>query len=101
MATAKGKFAQFISDRSGIAFPYSEMKKWVRKCYLEHVKHNVSGLMLIFAKTDTIAWHDYIFGGKAEIWFLQGRVHFYQNGIPSKNPAPFGSAFICYRKKYI
>jgi len=27
MVTAKGKFAQFISDRSGIAFPYSEMQK--------------------------------------------------------------------------
>ena len=27
MATAKGKFAQFISDRSGIAFPYLEMQK--------------------------------------------------------------------------
>ena len=79
--------------------PYSQMKKWVRKCYLEHVRHNVDGLLLIFAKTDTRAFHDYIFGGKAEIWFLQGRVHFYQNGIPSKNPAPFGSAFICYRKK--
>ena len=25
MATAKGKYAQFISDRSGMAFPYSEM----------------------------------------------------------------------------
>ena len=27
MATAKGKYAQFISDRSGMSFPYSEMKK--------------------------------------------------------------------------
>ena len=27
MPTAKGKFAQFISDRSGVAFPYSEMQK--------------------------------------------------------------------------
>lgn len=78
--------------------PYSEAKKWIRKCYLEHVKNNTNILMLIFAKTDTLAWHNYIFG-KAEIWFLQGRIHFYQNGIPSKNPAPFGSAFVCYRKK--
>jgi len=78
--------------------PYNDVKKWIRYCYLQHVKHNVSGLMLIFAKTDTRAWHDYIFG-KAEILFIRGRVHFYDKGIPSKNPAPYGSAFICYRKK--
>ena len=27
MATARGKYAKFISDRSGMAFPYSEMKR--------------------------------------------------------------------------
>ena len=32
--------------------PYSQLKTWIRKCYMEHVKHNVSGLMLVFAKTD-------------------------------------------------
>lgn len=26
MATAKGKYAQFISDRSGMAFPYTQMR---------------------------------------------------------------------------
>ena len=78
--------------------PYSDVKQWIRKCYLEHVKHNVSGIMLIFNKTDTAAWHDYIFG-KAEILFLRGRLHFWNNGIPSKNPSPHGSALICYRKK--
>ena len=29
MAYAKGKYAKFISDRSGMAFPYKEMvKEW-------------------------------------------------------------------------
>ena len=78
--------------------PYSEVKHWIRKCYLEHVKHNVSGLMLIFAKTDVIAWHEYIFG-KAEILFLKGRLHFFQEGKESKHPAPYPSAIICFRKK--
>ena len=78
--------------------PYSEAKKWIRKCYLEHVKHNVSGLMLLFAKTDTAAWHDYIFG-KGEILFMRGRVHFWDKGQASINPAPYGSAFVCYHKK--
>ena len=80
--------------------PYSDLKTWVRKCYLEHVKHNVSGLMLTFAKVDTAAFHDYAFGGKAEILFLRGRVKFWNKGIPSINPAPYASCFIFYRKKY-
>ena len=79
--------------------PYSQLKTWIRKCYLEHVKHNVSGLLLVFAKTDTAAFHDYVFG-KGECLFLRGRVHFHNNGIPSKNPAPYPSCFIFYRKKY-
>ena len=80
--------------------PFSELKKWIRKCYLEHVKHNVSGLMLTFAKTDTLAFHDYVFGGKAELLFLRGRVKFWNKGIPSINPAPYASCFIFYRQKY-
>jgi len=80
--------------------PYSDLKTWIRKCYLEHVKHNVSGLMLVFSKTDTAAFHDYAFGGKAEILFLRGRVKFWNKGIPSINPAPYASCFIFYRQKY-
>ena len=80
--------------------PFSDLKKWIRKCYLEHVKHNVSGLMLCFAKTDTAAFHDYVFGGKAEILFLRGRIHFYDKGIRSKNPSPYPSCFIFYRQKF-
>ena len=79
--------------------PYSQLKTWIRKCYMEHVKHNVSGLMLVFAKTDTAAFHDYAFG-KGELLFIRRRVHFYNNGIPSKNPAPYPSCFIFFRKKY-
>ena len=89
--------------------PYSEVKKWLRKAYLEHVKHNVNGIVLVFAKTDTSAFHDYVFG-KAEILFLRGRVHFLANykskiwlgnnrAIKSKHGAPYGSCAICYRKK--
>jgi len=80
--------------------PFSDLKKWIRKCYMEHVKHNVSGLMLCFAKTDTAAFHDYVFGGKAEILFLRGRIHYYDKGIRSKNPSPYPSCFIFYRQKF-
>ena len=80
--------------------PYSDLKTWIRKCYLEHVKHNVSGLMLTFAKTDTHAFHDYVFSKESvSLLFIRGRVHFYDKGIRSKNPSPYASCFIFFREK--
>ena len=48
--------------------------------------------MLIPARTDTKAFHDYIYG-KAEIRFVRGRLHF--NG--SKWNAPFPSMIVIYK----
>ena len=79
--------------------PYQNVKLWIQKAYDEHRKWNVSILALLFAKTDTRIWHDCILGGKAEILFIQGRVHFYKNGKRSKNPAPYPSCFVFWRAK--
>lgn len=48
--------------------------------------------MLIPARTDTKAFHEYIYG-KAEIRFLRGRLHFNE----SKNNAPFPSMVVIYK----
>lgn len=48
--------------------------------------------MLIPARTDTKAFHEYIYG-KAEIRFVRGRLKF--GG--SKNPAPFPSMVVIFR----
>ena len=79
--------------------PYENVKDWIRKAYSEHLKWNTSILALLFVKTDTRVWHDCILHGKAEILFIEGRVHFWQNGKRSKNPAPYPSAFVFWRKK--
>lgn len=50
--------------------------------------------MLIPARTDTKAFHDYIYG-KAEIRFVRGRLKF--NG--TNNSAPFPSMVVVYREK--
>ena len=81
--------------------PYGRsVKDWIRKAYLSHVKYNISGLALLFAKTDTAAFHDYIFG-KAEICFLRGRVHFFKDGKESIQPAPYPSCFVFWREREI
>jgi len=47
--------------------------------------------MLIPARTDTKAFHEYIYG-KAEIRFIKGRLKFGQ----SKNSAPFPSMVVVF-----
>ena len=84
---------------------YSKAKEWIYHAYEQHKKWNVSGLALLFAKTDTIAFHECILGWdengnpKAEILWIKGRVHFWKNGKRSVNPAPYPSAFVFWRAK--
>lgn len=53
--------------------PYGrEIGKWIAKAAVEPSEVTV---MLIPARTDTKAWHQYIFG-KAEIRFVRGRLKF-------------------------
>jgi site-specific DNA-methyltransferase (adenine-specific) len=72
--------------------PYGrEMPKWIEKCY----RHKLGGgiaVMLIPARTDTKAFHEYIYG-KAEIRFIKGRLKF--GG--SQNSAPFPSMVVVFR----
>lgn len=49
--------------------------------------------MLIPARTDTKAFHQYIYG-KAEIRFVKGRIKFGD----SKNSAPFPSMIVIFRE---
>ena len=72
--------------------PYGRvMPKWIKKCY-EHFIGGGTAVMLIPARTDTKAFHEYIYG-KAEIRFIKGRLKF--GG--SKNSAPFPSMVVVFR----
>ena len=74
--------------------PYGrEISKWVKKCYEQHFKHNITVVMLLPARTDTSYFHNYIYH-KSEIIFLRGRLHF----SDGPNPAPFPSMIVIYHK---
>jgi len=60
--------------------PYSEIILWMKKAWFQHRKHNVNALILVFAKTGTRWWHDFV-EGKAEIHFQKGRIRFLLNGV--------------------
>ena len=79
--------------------PYSQTKAWVKYAYMQHVKHNVNGLALLQSHTGTSYWHDYIFGNRAQILIWRGRIRFELDGVKTKYPPRFDSAFVCWRKK--
>jgi phage N-6-adenine-methyltransferase len=72
--------------------PYGRhIQKWIEKCANEPSDLTV---MLIPARTDTKAWHQWIFD-KAEIRFIKGRLKFGGH----KNSAPFPCAVVIFREK--
>jgi site-specific DNA-methyltransferase (adenine-specific) len=72
--------------------PYTKVSEFVAKAYHEHVCHNITIMMLIFSKTDTKWWHQYI-EGKAEVYNQKGRIKFYKNGQPVLNNDPNSKSF--------
>ena len=72
--------------------PYSHLKLWIEKSYNEAMSSNITVVMLIPARTDTIAWHKYVSKGK--VTFIKGRLKFSN----SENSAPFPSAIIVFNK---
>lgn len=74
--------------------PYGRgMDAWVKKCY-EHYLAGGTAVMLIFARTDTKVFHEYIYH-KAELRFVKGRLKF--GG--SVNSAPMPSMVVIYNGK--
>lgn len=56
--------------------PYGvQLRDWIAKAYRESLRGAVT-VMLIPVRSDTAAWHDYIFPHAAEVQFLRGRVKF-------------------------
>lgn len=76
--------------------PYGrELAKWIEKCANESHKPNTTVVMLIPARTDTIAFHEYIYN-KSEIRFIKGRLKFKVDGKEG-DPAPFPSMVVIFR----
>jgi phage N-6-adenine-methyltransferase len=79
--------------------PYSNLKAWIAK-NAEEAKRGMTCVMLIPARTDTKAWHTYIYDAKlwrfrpgVEVRFLPGRVKF----VGGAHCAPFPSCIVIFR----
>lgn len=74
--------------------PYSrKLTPWVKKAY-ESAQSGATVVMLLFARTDTQWFHEYIYN-KAEIRFIKGRLRF--NDCGQNAPAP--SMIVVFRGK--
>ena len=69
-----------------------EISEWVRYAYEQSRQPNTTVVMLIPARTDTLYFHEYIYG-KAEIRFIKGRLKFGD----STTAAPFPSMVVIFR----
>ena len=95
----------WIAPRGGAVFcnpPYSRRTKdspgqeaWIKKAAEEGQRPGAVVVMLIPARTDTLAFHKYIYH-KAEIRFIKGRLRFRVNG-QTGDAAPFPSMVVIFR----
>lgn len=79
----------------GVVFcnpPYSEIAKWVKKCYEESREEGTVVVLLIPSRTSTKYFHDYIYH-RAEIRFISGRLRFNDG----EGRAPFSSMIVIFR----
>lgn len=79
-----------------------EQAAWIKKCYEESQKKNTIVVMLIPARTDTIAFHRYIYPN-AELRFIKGRIKFENpdSTTPKEDwtAAPFPSMVVIFKQK--
>jgi hypothetical protein len=78
--------------------PYgNNTKSWLR-CMCNHN----NGIALIFARTETRMFFDYIWNDAAALYFIKGRLKFYNvDGTQGKNTAGAPSVLVAYGKDNI
>ena len=73
--------------------PYgNQTGKWLKK-----LAEHGDGIAFVFARTETKMFHEHVFGKASGIFFLKGRVKFYNSdGTAPKNTAGAPSCLIAY-----
>jgi len=97
-----GLSQSWINETVFINPPYGEIGKWVKKAHDELINNGVTTVLLIPARTDTKYWHEYIMEFANTIYFVKGRLKFYNKviadctGKSDLSPAPFPSVVVVF-----
>ena len=82
--------------------PYSRISEFMRFAYEQHVRNNVSCILLTYSKTGTKWWHRYVQDTADHLDFQKGRISFLdEDGNKTKHCAPYDSVWIIYKKKIL
>ena len=85
-AADDGLVKSWAGERVWLNPPYGRaLPAWIAKAYRESLRGALV-VMPIPARTDTAAWHDYIFPHASEVIFLRGRLKF--GGSDASAPFP-------------
>lgn len=85
--------------------PYSGVKAWMKKAHEELDAGRAHTIVfLVFARTDTAWFHDYVLARGGEVRFVRGRLRF--SGINKKgkwvnDAAPTPSIVVVFKKKLL
>ena len=90
-AETNGLIQDWTGETCFINPPYSSSKAWIQKAHDEWFNHNVTSVMLVPSRTDTVAWFDCV-SKAAQVRFLKGRLKFSGHS----NSAPFPSAIVIF-----
>jgi len=88
----------------GLAADWGEGRVWLNPPYgrdigrwLQKMAKHGSGTSLIFARTETEAWHDWVWSKATGLLFLKGRIRFcLPDGTPGNYTGGAPSAFVAY-----
>ena len=80
--------------------PYSKVSEFMKFAHEQHLKNNVSCIILTYSKTGTRWWHKYVQGITDHVYFQKGRIKFLdEKGHFTKHCAPYDSVWIVFEKR--
>jgi site-specific DNA-methyltransferase (adenine-specific) len=89
-----GLSKSWADERVFLNPPYAEVKRWVKKAYLEARDNGTLVVCLIPARVDTDWWHSFI-AKATEVRFPKGRLRF----VGAESSAPFPVAIVIFRPR--
>jgi site-specific DNA-methyltransferase (adenine-specific) len=90
-----GLMQTWLGEQVFVNPPFSNIKEWMYKCYMESRLDNKDKVMLIPVRSDTQYFSEY--GAySAELYFIKGRLKFSN----AKNTAPFPSVIVVFNSQH-